>query len=476
MSNLKPIVIAVAGAVMLSACGGPAVRQSLQVQGVQRVSQSTEQSAASWYRLGKYHQERGQISLALGAYAQSLALDAGQLDARNAVATIDAQQGRLADARDALRRLVDDYPGEAQPLNNLGYVYYLMGDYSAAIATLQRAVAIEPNGRAYYNLVQAQTAARDGAPASALAAAAAPATIPAAPVAPAANVAPSVPSRMELVQLAPQVLELKLRPSQSIAALPALPAAAPVNVPPVQVIAPVVAAAPAPAAKPVAVAAAPVAAAVQPIAMAAPAKVDVSKPVAVVALATPAMVAKPVAAAPAPMPAMAAKPAEVTAAPAPVTPVKPVAVAALAAPAVVAQPVAMTAPAKPVAATPEVALAAAAVPATATPRLEISNGNGVTGLAKRYRSVLGKLGILASRLSNARPFRQQASIIEYRPGFAAQAASLQKALPGRTALQQSDALTRADVRLLLGKDAPAQLAQAEQLQAGARFAAVDTTH
>ncbi|MBA5606937.1 tetratricopeptide repeat protein, partial [Duganella sp. FT3S] len=262
MPNLKPIVVAVAGAAMLSACGSPAVRQSLQVQGVQRVSQSTEQSAASWYRLGKYHQERGQLSLALGAYAQSLALDAGQLDARNAVAAIDAQQGRLADARDALQRLVADYPGEAQPLNNLGYVYYLMGDYPAAIATLQRAVALEPNGRAYYNLVQAQTAARAGAPASALATAT-PVSAPAAAAAPGATPAVTAPatevapSRMELVQLAPQVLELKLRASQSIATVPALPAAAPVALaaPPVRIAvpaaAPPVAAPPAPAPGPV---------------------------------------------------------------------------------------------------------------------------------------------------------------------------------------------------------------------------------
>ncbi len=141
----------------------------------------------------------------------------------------------------------------------------------------------------------------------------------------------------------------------------------------------------------------------------------------------------------------------VAAAPAPTAAPKPLTFAAAPAPAVVTKPT------------------------STTPRLEISNGNGVTGLAKRYRSVLGKLGILASRISNARPFHQQASVIQYRPGFAAQAASLQSALPGRTSLQQSATLTNADVRLLLGKDAPSQLAQAEQLQDGARFAAVDTT-
>ncbi|MBA5607909.1 LytR C-terminal domain-containing protein, partial [Duganella sp. FT3S] len=188
-----------------------------------------------------------------------------------------------------------------------------------------------------------------------------------------------------------------------------------------------------------------------------------------VAATAPMMGAAPV---PAPKPAVVADAAEAAAA------ARPLAVAAGTAPAP-----AKAAPA-PLPSTPAVVAKAAtaapaAVPATVPPRLEISNGNGVTGLAARYRSVLGKIGILASRLSNARPFRQQESVIEYRPGFAAQAASLQRALPGRTALQQSAALTRSDVRLLLGKDAPAQLAQAEQLHHGARFAAIvaaaDTT-
>jgi Flp pilus assembly protein TadD len=491
MSNLKPIVIAVAGAVMLTACSSPAVRQPLLVQGVQRVNQNTEQSAASWYRLGKYHQERGQLSLAMGAYAQSLALDAGQLDARNAVAAIDAQQGRLADARDALQRLAADYPGEAQPLNNLGYVYYLMGDYPAAIATLQRAVAMDPNGRAYYNLVQAQTAARNGAPAGALAAAAAPAAPTVMPAV--APVAEAAPSRMDLVELAPNVLQLKLRASQAIAAVPALPAAAPLAVPPVRVmptvaapavmpqaVAVAVAAAPAPtpAPKPAAVAATPVPAVASPaVAMVTPpAPAPAPKPVAATAVPTPAVTLAAVALAAAPSQAAAPKPAPVVATAAPAVPAMPVAVAAAPVPVVAPHPVAVAAaPAPAVTPQPVPVAVAAAVPATAAPRLEISNGNGVTGLAKRYRSVLGKLGILASRITNARPFHQQASVIQYRPGFAAQAANLQSTLPGRTALQQSATLTHADVRLLLGKDAPSQLAQAEQLQDGVRFVAVDTT-
>lgn len=457
MSPLKPVVIAVAGALMLSACSAPEPRQLLRIEGVQRVSQSAGQSAASWYRLGKYHQDRGQLSLALGAYAQSLALDASQLDARNAVATIEAQQGHLADARDALLRLAADYPGQAQPLNNLGYVYYLMGDYAQASATLRRAVALEPNGRAQYNLAQAEAAAArqgeaamlaDGAPApvpTPAMPAAAPAAAAVAPAAPA--IVEVTPSRMELVEVAPHLLELKLRLTQAIPAANPQHIATTVVVPTVAVV-------------PAAVAAKPLAANVAPV----------STVTAVPAMAVAAAPAATTVAA-APLPAAKAAPAAPPAAPL-VTPLIAAVPAVKAAPAVPAPPALTIAPA---ARTDAEALAAAPAKAerTTAARLEISNGNGVTGLAKRYRSVLGQLGILASRLSNARPFRQQASIIQYRPGYEAQAASLQNALPGKTALQRSATLTGADVRLLLGKDAPLQLAQAEQLQNGPRLAALD---
>lgn len=357
MSKLKPVVLAIVGAGLMQACGAP-VRAPLKVEPVQRVSQSIDQSAAGWYRLGKYHHERGQASLALGAYAQSLSLDGGQLDARNAVAALDAQQGRLEDARKALELLVADYPGEVQPHNNLGYVYYLQGDYPAAVAMLRRALAMDANARAYANLQMAERALRDGPPASALAAApaasAAAATADAGAGAAAAAPAPGAAalSRMELVELHPNVLELKLR-----------------------------------------------AAATAPLAVAMP-------------TATKAATA----------PATASATASVA----------------------------------------SVASVAPSTPAAARVRLEVVNGNGVEGLARRYRQVLTQAGIAVDRIRNERPYRQQTTTIHYRPGAEAQAAKLQLALPGSAALQASDQMAAAELRLILGKDAPTRLATAER--------------
>ena len=157
MIKLKPVALAVMGCGLLQGCGAPPPARPLAVQAVVRGEMPGNQ-AASWNRLARFHHERGQLALALGAYAQSLALDANQLEARNAVAVIEAQQGHLESARKALVALVNDYPGEAQPHTNLGYVQYLMGDNAGASQTLRRAMALGAGPKAFQNLQLAEAA------------------------------------------------------------------------------------------------------------------------------------------------------------------------------------------------------------------------------------------------------------------------------------------------------------------------------
>ena len=123
--------------------------------------------------------------------------------------------------------------------------------------------------------------------------------------------------------------------------------------------------------------------------------------------------------------------------------------------------------------------AAAALPAAPAPsapqlgQLEIANGNGAPGLAKRFRRALAQLGIPVGRLSNDKPYRQQQTTIEYRPGYRQQAAELQAALRGQATLKDAGPRSRAELRLVLGKDAPAQLASAED--AATLLAALDAS-
>lgn len=413
--KLKPLVLAaIGGGLLLQGCGAPPPRV-LAMQPVMRVNQDNQ--IASWNRLGRFHHERGQLALALGAYAQSLSLDANQLEARNAVAVIEAQQGHLEDARKALIALVNDYPGEAQPHTNLGYVQYLMGDKVAAAQTLRRAMALGAGPKAFQNLQLAESAA-------------APEAMPSAPQQPMiASGAPATDSSAAVGS----IQTARATPSTAVPAAPPAPTAAVTQV--VALAAPTPATS-APVPEPyVPRAPKPTMAIVDPLQIASRMELVQLSPN--VFELKQRVAAAPTLAAPAvPTPAPASTPA-----------------AAKLISASVAQP-APAAPQAVLAAMPKANKVQMA-------RLEVSNGNGVTGMAKRFRSMLGQMGIPVDRLSNDKPYRQLATTIQYSPGFEKEAVSLQKALQGKAQLS-SKQLQASDVRLVLGKDAQQSLTAATE--------------
>ncbi|MDR3390413.1 MAG: tetratricopeptide repeat protein [Sulfuriferula sp.] len=85
--------------------------------------------------------------------------------------------------------------------------------------------------------------------------------------------------------------------------------------------------------------------------------------------------------------------------------------------------------------------------------LEIANGNGVTGMAKRVKQYLYGQGFVAERLTNQTPFKVQITQIQYRAGHQMEAQRLQSGLPRQASLIQSNSMhTNINVRLVLGKD------------------------
>jgi hypothetical protein len=103
--------------------------------------------------------------------------------------------------------------------------------------------------------------------------------------------------------------------------------------------------------------------------------------------------------------------------------------------------------------------------AVKTSRIEVANGNGVTGMAKRISNVLNRQGISVSRLSNELPYKQLETKIHYRAGFENAAANLKSALKGHAVAVLTPTLSaHSDVRVVLGRDAITNLAHIEGMR------------
>lgn len=106
-------------------------------------------------------------------------------------------------------------------------------------------------------------------------------------------------------------------------------------------------------------------------------------------------------------------------------------------------------------------------------RLEVANGNGVAGFARRISAHLRSLDFPVARITNHRSFSLDQSEIEFEPGFERAARNLMVS----TGLQArlvgaSNPRPRAEVRLVLGRDAlsyldrPAATAVSAQVRPG----------
>lgn len=125
---------------------------------------------------------------------------------------------------------------------------------------------------------------------------------------------------------------------------------------------------------------------------------------------------------------------------------------------------------------PKAPAAVAALPVLAAPqasvRVEVTNADGTAGLARRVGTLLGKHGVTVARLSNQRPFGQQATRIVYRPQHAAQAETLRELIGGPVQMAPAASISGvADVKVVLGRDTQRALALRDAAAEPARLAA-----
>ena len=385
----------------------------------------TAGSPVAMYQLGRYYQGQRRYQQAADAYIRALVMDSGFVEARNGLGVVYSMQGKHEEAFAEFRAAISHAPEAAHLYNNLGHALCLRGDYAEAVPVLERAAALDPaNQRTLSNLALAYAKTGEGGK-----------------------------SRQALAQAVGQPSAGELAPpaDSGAAAAPQMvsQAIAPARDTGIIVIRQAAAANPLPVAE----------SRTQPAAVP-----QVAFPVIAPARDTGIIVIRQAAAAdPLPVAESRTQPVEVTPSVYPLREraAEPVSIVTVAA---TEQPAAVT-PADPVriatvAATEQPAAVTLADPARF--RLEVSNGNGVTGMARKVGRFLGGQGYRTARLTNRKPFRVAATQIQYRPGYQAEAQRLKSNLPGEPALVQNDKL-RPDihVRLVLGKDMMRNMAHFE---------------
>ena len=86
--------------------------------------------------------------------------------------------------------------------------------------------------------------------------------------------------------------------------------------------------------------------------------------------------------------------------------------------------------------------------------IEVSNGNGIRGMAGRSADYFRGLGFTVGRVTNAKDFKFEESVIFYEEGHLQLAKEIARVIPGAQNLEKVSSLERASigVKILLGKD------------------------
>ena len=407
MRAINPVLSALLGGLLLGGCAGfgsgPATVAGYRVIPVQRMSGMDDPEA--WYQRGRYFLGQGRLAQAEQSLRKAVTLNPEHAEAHNALGVVLARGNAPDEAEREFRRALQYAPEEAHIRANLGRLLAMQARDAEALVALEDAARIDPDNPAVrasldavrHTLGRPKVVARpEPVPAAAPSVLA---RVPADPRPQVSVVLPQVQPALGEGRGLPLPVVRAAREPVRVQVLPPVPASDPRA--PVQLLTAQPGAAP---------------------------TVAVAAPLAVLSYAAPAA---PRAVQAGPRQEDAVRRTEV---PAPAT----------AEQAVVSTP-------RP---EPE------AVTSGRAPRLEVANGNGVEGMARRVRAALQSEGFARVRVTNQQPYVQRATVLEYRAGFAAEAQSLGARLCPQAPLALVEARLdpRADLRLVLGRDLSRQYA------------------
>lgn len=97
------------------------------------------------YRIGEGNYQSGDFERAYQFYDRAVALKSADPEFRNKKGTALVALKRVKEAQQVFQSIVQDQPKYAPALSNLGYIYFLNGDFEYAGSLYARALALEPD-------------------------------------------------------------------------------------------------------------------------------------------------------------------------------------------------------------------------------------------------------------------------------------------------------------------------------------------
>lgn len=121
-------------------------------------------TAQSLYNRGRELHRESRLTEAAQFYEHALKIDPSHMESQNAMAALDASRGDVDRAITLLSSLAEAHPETAHIHANLGYAYYLKGQYTLAQESLERATMLDPsneNSWSKLNMVNAEINRRE---------------------------------------------------------------------------------------------------------------------------------------------------------------------------------------------------------------------------------------------------------------------------------------------------------------------------
>jgi tetratricopeptide (TPR) repeat protein len=144
MKNSLKIFSFILVANAIAGCATAQKTAKIEMEAMPTTIHHSDESAEGHYKRGRYLQGAQRSDQALQAYQEALKLEPNDIKVHIAVAALYAERGEYATSISQLKGLTEKLPDDASLHNNLGYTYYLSGDYKAATTAFGKAIIIDP--------------------------------------------------------------------------------------------------------------------------------------------------------------------------------------------------------------------------------------------------------------------------------------------------------------------------------------------